>query len=67
MGEIVLGLCGLIGGVLGAWVGVQVGLARLDERLKSIDKRLDDHIKDSNVHFHRRESDLTGQWPQYKD
>jgi hypothetical protein len=60
IGEVLLAFCGLAGGILGAWVGVQVGLARHDERIKSTDKRLDDHVKDGTVHNHRRDGDPTG-------
>ncbi len=50
---------------VGAYIAVRVDLVRQYEKHKSLEEKVNTHIANPDVHFHRRETDLTGQWPTF--
>ena len=50
---------------VGTYIAVRVDLVRQYERHKSLEEKVNSHILNPDVHFHRRETDMTGQWPHY--
>jgi hypothetical protein len=51
---------------VGTYIAVRTDLTRQYERHTALKEKVDEHIKNPEVHFHRRETDLTGRWPRFE-
>jgi len=66
-GELLIGLCGLGGSILGGYYGVKIGLAVLKADFKWLKEIMDKHIADKEIHHsHRRADDPTGVYHRFE-
>lgn len=53
-------LCGAVAFGIGTYIAIRIDLVRQYERHNSLVEKVDEHIKDRDVHVHRRDTDPTG-------